>query len=315
MYKIIGSDGNEYGPVNREEVCQWIAEGRLNGESRAKAGEEGAFRPLQSFPEFADALTPKPAGAGIPTIAPLPSREFQPHDYELDIGGCVAGGYQVFKENFSLLFLTALTLAAIEGFVVGLGIIPVVGSLASIVNMIISGPLLGGVYLVFLRAQRGEPAEVGEMFAGFREGFGQLFLGKFIPGLVAGLCFLPLIVAAVIVVALPAVEQHHPPDAHRLLVLAPIFLVCLLPVLYLQTCWAFTLPLIIDKHLDFGAAMKTSWRMVNQHWWQVFILILLIALINFAGAMACGVGLLFSVPIGFGAYIHAYETIFGAEKN
>jgi hypothetical protein len=67
--------------------------------------------------------------------------------------------------------------------------------------------------------------------------------------------------------------------------------------------------------MDFGAAMKASWKMVNQHWWQVFGLSLLIQVLNVLGLCACCVGVLFSVPIGFAALMIAYETIFGAEKN
>ena len=63
------------------------------------------------------------------------------------------------------------------------------------------------------------------------------------------------------------------------------------------------------------AAMKASWKMVNKHWWQVFGLTLLISLVNIAGMFACLVGLLFTLPIGFGALMYAYETIFGDQKN
>ncbi len=31
MYKIIGADGKEYGPVTAEQLKQWIADGRVNG--------------------------------------------------------------------------------------------------------------------------------------------------------------------------------------------------------------------------------------------------------------------------------------------
>jgi hypothetical protein len=33
MYKVIGGDNQEYGPVTSEELCQWIAEGRLSRQS------------------------------------------------------------------------------------------------------------------------------------------------------------------------------------------------------------------------------------------------------------------------------------------
>src|SRR5690242_9495672 len=222
MYKIIGSDGKEYGPVTDANVRQWIAEGRLNGKSRVKTGEETDFRALETFPEFAEALSPKPPRPAVPPLSRSSSADFQLHDYELDMGGCIAGGYQSFKDNFSLLFFAVLTFLAVEGVMSMLSAIPFVGAIFSIANMVISGPLMGGVYLVFLRAHRGEAAEVSDVFAGFRQSFGQLFLGKFITSLLAGLCFLPLIVAAVVLIGVPAAMHHQAPDWHKALPLIPI---------------------------------------------------------------------------------------------
>jgi hypothetical protein len=36
MYRIIGADQKEYGPVTQDQICQWIAEGRANAHSRAR---------------------------------------------------------------------------------------------------------------------------------------------------------------------------------------------------------------------------------------------------------------------------------------
>jgi uncharacterized membrane protein len=313
-YLIIGGDGKQYGPVTDADVRQWIAEGRLNGISLAKGESDAEFRPLAQFPEFAVAFGP--SGAAPATIGPIKSSTaFLERDYELDLGGCISRGYQLLKDNFNLLFVTALVFFGIEGLIAALGAIPFVGPIFSLVNMVIAGPLVGGLFYVNLRAVRGESAEVGDIFAGFRKHFGQLFLGKLVPGLIAALCLIPVIIAAVVLVVVPAVAQHNqPPDWHKLLLLIPILFVCLLPVIFLQTCWTFTLPLIIDKGMDFGAAMKASWKMVRKHWWQVFGLMLLIGLVNIAGLLACFVGLLFTMPIGFAAMMIAYETIFG-EKN
>ena len=311
-YLIIGGDGKEYGPVTDTDVRLWISEGRLNGQSLAKTESDAEFRALAQFPEFAGALTPPPPA----TIAPLaPATDFLERDYELDLGGCISRGYQLLKDNFNLLFLTALAFIGIQFLFVLLGIIPFIGPIFSLANMVIAGPLLGGVYLVFIRALRQQPAEVGDIFAGFRQGFGQLFLGRLVPGLIAGACLIPIIIAAVLVIAIPAVTQHIEPDPKKLLILIPFFLIGLIPMIYLQTCWIFTLPLIIDKQMEFWTAMKTSWKMVNKHWWQVFGLTLLIGLVNLAGALMCLIGLLFTIPIGFAALMIAYETIFGAEKN
>src|SRR5664280_3443728 len=66
--------------------------------------------------------------------------------------------------------------------------------------------------------------------------------------------------------------------------------------------------LIIDKQMDFRTAMRTSCNRVHKHWWQVFGLVVITGLLNVAGACACCVGLLFTIPIGLAALMIAYET-------
>ncbi|MGA9451987.1 MAG: GYF domain-containing protein [Verrucomicrobiia bacterium] len=61
MYKILGSDGHEYGPVSAEQVKKWIAENRV--EKKTPVIPEGApdWVFLQSLPEFAAAFGSPPA--------------------------------------------------------------------------------------------------------------------------------------------------------------------------------------------------------------------------------------------------------------
>ena len=56
MYKIIGGDQKEYGPVSAEQMRQWIAEGRAGAQTKAQAEGSADWRPLSAFPEFNDAL-------------------------------------------------------------------------------------------------------------------------------------------------------------------------------------------------------------------------------------------------------------------
>ena len=322
-YLIIGGDGKEYGPITDAELRKWIGEGRLNAQSLAKAESDAEFRALAQFPEFADTYA-QPAAPG--TIAPPASAaDFAERDYELDLGGCIARGWALVKDNLGLLFVGTLLYMLIEGAVGGLANIPKIGPLFSIANFICSGPLLGGVFYLFIRVNRGEPAEVGDIFSGFRRAFGQLFLGVLVPGLLAGLCMLPAIVVFIIKL-LPLIgqiqqAQQSSPQAMVAIIKPILFmpllvaLVCAIPATYLSVCWKFTLPLIVDRQMDFGAAMKASWKMVNKHWWQVFGLVILISLLNVAGLCACCVGVLFSIPVGFAALMIAYETIFHAEKS
>ncbi|MBM3836759.1 MAG: DUF4190 domain-containing protein [Verrucomicrobia bacterium] len=70
MYKIVGADRKEYGPVTAEQIIQWIKEGRANGQTIARF-EEGPWKPLSTFPEFAEVLGPAApaAPAGPPPLS------------------------------------------------------------------------------------------------------------------------------------------------------------------------------------------------------------------------------------------------------
>ena len=60
-YTIIGGDQKQYGFVTEDNIRSWIAEGRLSARSLIKADGGAEFRPLEEFPEFADALAAKAA--------------------------------------------------------------------------------------------------------------------------------------------------------------------------------------------------------------------------------------------------------------
>src|ERR1041385_3953660 len=55
MYKIIGADQKEYGPVTADQINQWLAQGRVNAQTRAQAGG-GDWKALADFPEFSAAI-------------------------------------------------------------------------------------------------------------------------------------------------------------------------------------------------------------------------------------------------------------------
>jgi hypothetical protein len=76
MYKIIGIDKKEYGPVEPGLLRQWIAQGRVNAQSLARAEGETEWKPLQTLPEFAALVRPPPVqqpegpGEAVATIIP-----------------------------------------------------------------------------------------------------------------------------------------------------------------------------------------------------------------------------------------------------
>jgi hypothetical protein len=352
-YTIIGGDGKEYGSVLGEDLRRWIAEGRLNAQSLVKAAGDAEFRPLSTFPEFADAFASQATAPGTPPV--FSTGSIAEGDYDVDIGGCISRGWNLFKENFGILFVPFLIMCALlYGAMYALGQVtaPLSNDLMQtpiavqvgfkylfpVVTSLVIGPLMGGLYFVYLKVIRGQEAGAGDAFAGFKKAktFGELYLGALVVGLIVGACLLPFTYVWQ-VKAGPVLEQLQlqvqmarllaPNDTEKIAQIIfhdlmpvfigalPVLLICLIPTTYLTVCWGFTLPLIIDREMKFWSAMKTSFKMVNKHWWQLFGLTVLVGLLNGVGGLACCIGALFTAPIGIAATMYAYETIFSRPQT
>lgn len=70
MYKIIGSDGKDYGPISIEQMRQWISEGRINAQTRVQEADATGWKLAADFPELGfarpDGSSPPPLAAGQP---------------------------------------------------------------------------------------------------------------------------------------------------------------------------------------------------------------------------------------------------------
>jgi uncharacterized membrane protein len=177
--------------------------------------------------------------------------------------------------------------------------------------------LYGGFYLIFLKRLRGQPTGLGELFAGFSQNFSQLML----VGIVSQL----------------------------LISMGMVF--CAIPGIYLAVAWRFSLPLVMDKGLEFWPAMEASRRVINRYWFQIFGLLVIAFLpcvlltiylmfrmfellaqimsavmksgqFDFSQLAGLTTGflplllgqqllLLLSLPLATAALMHAYEDLFG----
>lgn len=73
MYRIIGADGREYGPVTAEQIRQWILEGRANSQTKVQAEGSVAWQTLEAVPIFAGDLRAAPPPIGtVPPLAAAP---------------------------------------------------------------------------------------------------------------------------------------------------------------------------------------------------------------------------------------------------
>jgi hypothetical protein len=53
MYRIVGADGRQYGPVSTDQLRHWILEGRANAQTQTFVEGGTEWRPLGLLPEFA----------------------------------------------------------------------------------------------------------------------------------------------------------------------------------------------------------------------------------------------------------------------
>ena len=70
MYKIIGADGKEYGPISAEQLRQWIAENRVNAQTRVQPEGSSEWKLLGEVVEFAAPPAGTPPPIGLPPPAP-----------------------------------------------------------------------------------------------------------------------------------------------------------------------------------------------------------------------------------------------------
>ncbi len=280
MFKIIGGDGQQYGPVTVEQLREWIAAGRADAQTQVQREGEPDWRPLSSFPEFAQALAAKSPPAPLPLARPTPpppgpdpvelANQILARDYAVNVGHCFGRAWDLLISDFwPILGVSSLMILLIAV------------STAAHVGLVIDGPLVGGLYWYYLKRIRGHPAQLNDAFAGFQLAFLQLFLGLLVSGLLVGLGFLA----------------------------------CVLPGIYLAVAWHLTLPIIIDQRLDFWAAMEVSRKVLTRHWWSVFLLALVALMINLAGVLLCCVGGLVTAPLTMLAWMFLYEDLFGPTKS
>ncbi len=234
---------------------------------------------------IAGSAAPPPLAASAEAVV----GEILARDYTLDIGSCVRRGWALLRANFwPFVGINALFIALV-GFAGSVGGASIqhgpLGHNSTEINSALAtlvwGPLMGGLLLYFLKKIRKDKATVETAFSGFSQRFLQLFLAGFVASLLIWLGFLCLI----------------------------------LPGIYLLVAWLFTLPLVIDKGLDFWSAMELSRKMVTKHWWKFLGLGIVMLLLSFAGVVACFVGVFVMSPLVLLTLMYAYEDVFGGPAS
>ena len=318
-YIIIGGDKKEYGPVSVSEVGEWIRGGRANGDSQIKKVGAEEWERLRDFPELSSYLSPATPPSNLPpqqfsqqpnypSVAPaitadqlMAELKGRPHTFS--IGDCFSIGWRLTMDNFGLLLLTVLCLMGLS----------IAAALIPFGQFIVSGPLMGGTYYIFLKRLRGEPATVGDMFDGFNRSFLPLFLVYLFMSLIMMAAAIPMAIAVFVgfFVGIAEAAGTGAPPVLTFLVIGLIVLFSVLLMITLGGMFTFSIPLTMDRGMDAGEAFAATWRVTKHCWGKCLGLMIVMSLVGIAGFLALCFGMLVTMPLTLAMIAVAYEQLFG----
>ncbi len=114
MYKIIGADGREYGPVTVEQLRQWAVGGRINAQTLIQPEGNTEWKALANYPELLPAVPP-PVAYSVEGLAP-PKPPGADKKIAAGLCGILLGSLGIHKfilgytsEGVTMLLVTLLT--------------------------------------------------------------------------------------------------------------------------------------------------------------------------------------------------------------
>ena len=223
----------------------------------------------------------------------------------IDATGCISNAWELIKPNYWLFFgislLTYVLIACIP-----------------CLNVILMGPVMGGVYYTAFRAMRGEPIEFGMMFKGFE---------RFVPLMVVGIVqSIPSIIYQAFDISirvsnasLGSILQGRGGNGDGDLAIAGGFLAVIIIVslilMIFAIVWgisfAFAIPIIVEnENMSPIEALKLSARAAWSNVGGIVVLAILSFLIAFVGVLALCIGVLFVLPVIWVSWAFAYRQVF-----
>ena len=195
---------------------------------------------------------------------------------QVKFGGWIEDGFTLYQANFKTLVLASIFVVVIS----------------TVTAFILAGPMLAGLALVTLelRDKKVPKPEAGKVFKGF-----DYFVHSFLFVAVWGI---GILIASVILGVIPVIGQ-----------LASLF-----GAYAAQAFLMFGLFLIVDRQMEFWPASLESIDTVKNNFWPFFALSAVAAIIGSIGAIAFGIGVVFTIPIQGCILTVAYREVYGKDS-
>ena len=194
--------------------------------------------------------------------------------YAVKIGDYIGTGWETFKKNPG--GFVGFTLVV---FLINVAIAKINQSaspVGTLISLLVSGPLNAGFLIVAFKLLKNRATTFGDFFRGFNN-FLPLFLVSLVSSVMIGIGFVLL----------------------------------LLPGIYLAVAYTFALPLVLEKKMNFWDAMEFSRKLISKNWFSFFGFAFVLVLVNLAGGLLLGFGLLVTIPLSVCAIAAAYADIVG----
>jgi hypothetical protein len=191
---------------------------------------------------------------------------------EVKFGEWIEKGFNLYKENIATLIIATVVAILLSAVTLG----------------ILAGPMFAGIIFITLGLFDGtDPKpEAGSLFKGF-----DYFLNSFLFVIVWGVA---LTIVSIILSVVPCIG-----------IFASMF------VGYSATALLmFGLFLIVDKRMEFWPASMESIEIVKTNFWLFLAFSVVTSIIGSIGAIACGIGVVVTVPIQVCILTVAYREVF-----
>lgn len=188
-------------------------------------------------------------------------------------GEWIEAGFSLYRDNFLVLVLANLIATILGAVTLG----------------ILLGPMLAGLIIIALGCfDKKEPKpEVGDLFKGF-----QCFLDSFLFVIIWGAVS---IACALLLNFIPCVGQ----------------VISLFASIVINTFLMFGLFLIVDRKMTFWPASLASINLVKTNFFPFAGLMIVVGVLGHIGVLACGIGIIITMPIVACILTVAYRDLFG----
>ena len=212
--------------------------------------------------------------------------------YAMNVTDYISGGIQMVKDNLGMFVGYTLLMFVISSVA---GMMPF-GSIA------VGAPLSAGFFIAANRLNQGYEIELGDFFKGF-EYFGQLVVYS----LLMLLAFAALAIPAGVFIGSMFILDF---DSEVAILFSLVFgFASAIAITYFAVSFMWAPHLIVFGNKKAFESLDLSRRIIRNDFWNFIGMGILLGLMNIAGAMFFGIGLLFTIPASACALYLAFEDV------